>query len=128
MSQHTWSNQRGYGFLTFGATCEQAASCDGVSRRAPFPWNRLEPLTDACRARPGPTGTVPGTYLNRQSVDFTQTPAVHQAAYRTCEPCRAATTSRCPRTLPSTTASGMPTRHCGGTAVIHLTSTHRAKE
>ena len=79
---HTWSNQRGYGFLAFDATCDRAATCEGVSRTRRFPWNRLEPLTGACKDH------VQGTYLNRQSVDFTRTPAVHAAAYGTCEPCR----------------------------------------
>ena len=76
---HTWSNQRGYGFLTFGASCDCAAAREGVSRTRRFPWNRLEPLTTVCKD---------ATYLNPRAVDFTRTPAVHAAAYGTCEPCR----------------------------------------
>lgn len=59
---------------------------DGAPRK-PHPWNRLEPLTDAVRNE---------TYLNYRSVDFTRTPAVHKAAYGTCEPCRPPASSRCP--------------------------------
>ena len=75
---HTWSNQRGYGFLHFGASSACAAQREGVSTRKPAQWNRLEPLTSACPH---------GTYLNPQAVDFAKTPGIHKATYGTCARC-----------------------------------------